>query len=58
MTQQDLLITRALEALHDSYVEAVNDAVGQDRMDLVDRLAAEFDREARALMGEPAQRAA
>ena len=58
MTHQDLLIARALEALHDTYVEAVNQAVEQDRMDLVDTLAAEFDRETAALLGEQARRAA
>ena len=50
--------TDALEELHAHYVEAVNTAVAEDRMDLVERLADEYDRVALALMADQDLRAA
>ncbi len=52
MTHQDIHATTLdprLAALHDTYVEAVNHAVAENRMDLVEALAAEFDHEVHAL---------
>ena len=49
MTSHQLTEIRSLDALHDLYVEAVNHAVAEDRMDLVETLTAEYDREAHAL---------
>ncbi len=39
-----------LNALHDRYVEAVNHAVAADDLDRADRLAAEYDEEAIAMV--------
>jgi hypothetical protein len=39
-----------LTRLHDGYVEAVNAAVGADDIDRADRLAAEYDDEAIAMI--------
>ena len=50
MTSHQLTEIRTLEALHDLYVEAVNHAVEEGRMDLVESLAAEYDREGLALL--------
>jgi hypothetical protein len=50
MTTQQLPINDDLRTLHEWYVEAVNAAVAENRMDLVASLAREFDREA-ALLG-------
>jgi hypothetical protein len=50
MDNQHQTQLRSLDALHDFYVEAVNHAVAQDRMDLVESLAAQYDREASALL--------
>ena len=58
MTHQDISLTTALETLHEQYVEAVNYAVAENRMELVASLAKEFDREAHALTGDPMRRAA
>ena len=44
--------TAALEALHQVYVEAINSAVAEDRMDLVAALSAEYDRQALSLLAE------
>ena len=49
MTHQEIPTAPDLAILHDHYVEAVNSAVAEDRMDLVATLAAEYDREAAAL---------
>jgi len=49
MTPQELLITDDVRTLHEWYVDAVNSAVAEDRMDLVASLAREFDREAARL---------
>ena len=48
-TSHQLTDIRTLDALHDFYVEAVNHAVAEDRMDLVETLTAEYDREAALL---------
>jgi hypothetical protein len=58
MTHQDHSLTTALHHLHEQYVEAVNTAVAEDRMDLVDSLAADFDRETLTLLSERGLRAA
>ncbi len=58
MTAQDLSPTTSLAHLHAQYVDAVNAAVAEDRMDLVDALAAEFDREALTLPTAPGLRPA
>ena len=50
MTSNRTTVTGALEELHLRYVEAVNHAVAEDRMDLVATLAAEYDREALPLL--------
>jgi hypothetical protein len=46
--------TDTLNRLHDHYVEAVNIAVAEDDLRLVDRLAAEYDRERAELLGSAA----
>ena len=48
-TSHQLTDIRTLEALHDFYVEAVNHAVAEDRMDIVESLTAEYDREAASM---------
>jgi len=53
MTSTHIPTTDALEALHLHYVEAVNSAVGEDRMDLVRALADEYENAALALMVTP-----
>ncbi len=51
MTTSPRLIDE-LDALHASYVEAVNAAVAQDDLALAEELAARYDREAILLMAE------
>jgi hypothetical protein len=45
-----LSLIDSLRALHEEYVYAVNFAVAEERLDLVDELAAEYPGEAMALM--------
>ena len=52
MTSTHVPATSALEELHLHYVEAVNAAVAEDRMDLVEALADEYDEAALALLVE------
>lgn len=58
MTSTHFPATDALEELHAHYVEAVNTAVAEDRMDLVESLANEYDELALALLVEQDLRAA
>lgn len=44
-------LTTQLEALHEAYVVAVNEAVALDDQVRVDQLTREFDRDALELMG-------
>jgi hypothetical protein len=46
-----------LTALHDHYVAAVNRAVADGDLERVDRLAAEYDEEAAAIIAEHEARA-
>ena len=49
----------ALRNLHDAYVEAVNFAIGEDREDLVEELAATYpDAALRVITGDERQQAA
>jgi hypothetical protein len=53
-----MTLTTSLRVLHEQYVEAINNAVAEDRMDLVEQLSAEYDREAMAMIGAEVLRAA
>jgi hypothetical protein len=58
MTSTNFPANNALDELHAHYVEAVNAAVAEDRMDLVESLAHEYDEVALALLVEHDLRAA